>query len=202
MKKRTIAIDIDDVIADSTESLRLLVNKRWGMNLTKEDYRIPGNYRRYYEHVWQQHGLADKVHYAELEDEMVIDQSHVPIMNGAKDSIHELGKTFRIVFITARNTSWESATREWFRIMFAHENIELYFSEGMSNVGALTKGQLCKKLKADWLIDDNPGHCLTAITEGVKTILFGEYGWHTSDLGGMVRCRNWLEVVEYINDEA
>lgn len=192
-----IAIDIDDTIADSTESLRRLVNRRWGVSLTKEDYRIPGNYRKYYEYVWSHHGLADKISYAELEEEMVIDQSHVTLMAGVEEAIHELQKTANLIFITARHVSWEQATREWFRNVLAHDDIELYFSEGMSNVGARTKGELCKQLGATWLIDDNPTHLLTATEENIRAVLFGEYGWHIGELQGMAKCKDWSQVVEY-----
>jgi len=197
--KPVIAIDIDDVIADSTESLRRLVNKRLGVNLTKEDYRIPGNYRKYYEHVWNQHDLVDKIKYADLEDEMVISQSHVPVMAGAEKVVRELQKRYHVIFITARHVSWEGATREWFKNVLAHDDVELYFSEGMRNIGAMTKGQLCKQLGADWLIDDNPKHLLTAQEERVGAILFGDYGWHY--VGDMpltiTRCKDWHEVMEY-----
>ncbi len=198
-----IAIDIDDTIADSTESLRQLVNRRWNVHLTKDDYRIPGNYRKYYEQVWARHGLVDKVKYADLEDEMVIDQSHVPLMEGAEEAIGELKKIAHVIFITARHVSWEAATRKWFSDVLAHNDIELYFSEGMSNTGAMTKGQLCKEFGASWLIDDNPSHCLTAIDEGVNTILFGEYGWHIGDgLQKMVKCKSWPDVTEYFRYES
>lgn len=197
--KFVIAVDIDDVIADSTESLRRLVNKRLGVNLTKEDYKVPGDYRKYYEHVWSQYNLTDKIKYVDLEDEMIISQSHVPLMAGAEEAVHELGKISRIIFITARHVSWEQATREWFKDVLAHDDIELYFSEGMRNTGAMTKGQLCRQLGADWLIDDNPRHLLTAWKEGIRTILFGDYGWHhavdTPDT--TVRCKDWRQVMEY-----
>ena len=198
MSKPIIAIDIDDVTADSTESLRQLVNERWQVNLSKDDYKIPGTYRDYYAEVWARHGLADKIDYADLEEEMAVDQSHVPVMRGAEDAIHALSKVFHVIFITARDVSWESATRVWFKDKFAHDDIELYFSEGMSNIGAMTKGQLCKQFGAELLIDDNPSHCLSAINEGVKTILFGNYGWHVVDLEGAVQCKNWKEVQEYL----
>lgn len=202
VSRPVIAIDIDDVIADSTESLRHLVNKRWDVSLTKEDYRIPGSYRKYYEQVWTRHDLADKINYADLEDEMVISQDHVPLMEGAAEAIQELKKSAHVIFITARHVSWERATREWFKNVLAHENIDLHFSEGMSNVGAMTKGELCKKFGATWLIDDNPTHCFTALDEGVKTILFGDYGWHVGDLTGMRRCKNWREVAEHFKYES
>lgn len=198
--KKTIAIDIDDVIADSTESLRRLVNERWAVNLTKEDYRIPGAYRKYYEKVWEQHGIADKINFADLEAEMVLDQSHVPIMEGADVAVRELMQKHKVIFITARHASWDKATRVWLKQLLEHDNVDIHFSEGIRNTNAQTKGQLCKRFGAEWLIDDNPSHCRTALEEGVNTILFGDYGWHINEPDGVVRCKTWREVMGYFAD--
>lgn len=41
MAKLSIAIDIDDVLADSTEAIRSFANQRTGIALTSEDYKNP-----------------------------------------------------------------------------------------------------------------------------------------------------------------
>jgi 5'(3')-deoxyribonucleotidase len=200
MAKKTIAIDIDDVTADSTESLRLLVNERVGANLTKEHYRVPSsNHGGYYEHVWETNGLSDKVNFAAYNAEMETDQMHVPLMQGAREAIDTLKKDFRVVFITARHPSWERATRHWFKEKFG-DDIELHLAEGYNNGQTKTKGQLCKELGAEWLIDDVPSNCKTAIDEGIKTILFGEYGWHVDIPEGVIRCKTWVGALKVLRD--
>ena len=196
--KKTIAIDIDDVIADSTESMRLLVNERTGANLTQDHYRQAGEYRRYYERVWREHGLADQLDFNKLYAEMGIDQSNIPLLSGADSAISELSKKFHIVIVTARDNFLEVATRKWFKQRFDNENVELYFCDNQTD--SRTKGQLCKELGAELLIDDNPGHCQSALDEGVKAILFGSYGWHTFVPEGVVNCKTWAEVQEYITN--
>ncbi len=180
MNKQTIAIDIDDVIADSTEALKLLVNRQIGANLTSDQYHnVGGEYWGYYERVWQTHGLANKISYKDFEAEMVVDQSHVPLLPGADFAIHELTKKFRIIFITARNKTWERATQQWFGESFDKKDIELYFCENHKDAKAKTKGQLCKELGVSLLIDDNVSHCQSALDENVDIILFGKYGWQS-----------------------
>jgi hypothetical protein len=63
----------------------------------------------------------------------------------------------------------------------------------------MTKGQICKKLGASYLIDDNVGHCEKAIEEGVSAVLFGEYGWHGDAPDKLVRCKDWPAVLEYFD---
>ncbi len=197
---QTIAIDIDDVIAESTNALRLLVNERTGADLTREHYMVEGEYRGYYSRVWQEHGLSDKISFEQVAAEMAIDQSHVPLLPGASFAVHELSKRFHIILITARDPIWEKETRRWFKDHFAQDDIEVYFIGYHKTDTSKTKGQLCRDLGASLLIDDNPEHCQSVIDEGIKAILFGEYGWHTTIPKEAIICKDWPAVMEYIND--
>lgn len=199
MAKRTIAIDIDDVIADSTDALRLIVNERTGLQLTHEHYmNVGGEYWGYYERVWEAHGVAGKVTFEDLSNEMAEDQSHVEFVAGAQSAVRQLSEKFHIIFITARDKSWEGATRKWFNERFASDDIELYFCESHKESKSKTKGQLCKQFGAMWLIDDNVEHCKTAVQEDVQAILFGEYGWQRDIPKTMKRCSDWPDVLRYL----
>ena len=154
-KKQTIAIDIDDVLADSTEALRIEVNDRLQINLSPEHYKVAGDYNRYYANIWKQHGIEDRIKMADLEaTDFWVDQ-HFP-------------DTFD-------------------QILFTEE------SDGK------TKGQICRKYGASWLIDDNVEHAQSAVDAGVEIILFGDYGWHHKAPPHFHRCRDWAQVLEYFD---
>ncbi|MBC7943068.1 hypothetical protein H7X68_01015 [Candidatus Saccharibacteria bacterium] len=199
--KPTIAIDIDDVLADSTESIRLRVNERVGVDLQLEHYRIEGEYWGYYERVWREHGIIDRVNYDDFEKEMAHDQSHVPLLPGAALAIAELAKRFDIVLITARDSSLEAATRHWLKTYVSDELVDVYFITNHKDSKAKNKGQLCRDLGASWLIDDNTEHCRAAIDQGVKAVLFGEYGWQVSIPETVDRCKDWLAVLEHFSEK-
>ena len=60
-----------------------------------------------------------------------------------------------------------------------------------------SKGEVCQRLKADVLIDDNYKHLVSARECGVDSLVwFGDYPWQTEALSDMraVRCRDWREV--------
>ncbi len=198
-KKEIIAVDIDDVIADSTESLRLRVNKHLGVELTKEHYQIPGEYWGYYERVWRTHGVEERLSTIPLDEEMEQDQLHVPLLAGASFALGELSKKYDIVLITARDASWEKATKAWLEHHFGDFFVGLHFSRSKVNAEHESKGKIAKSLGASWLIDDNPDHCRSAIDNGLEAILFGNYGWHTTVPDGVVRCKDWPEVLEHFN---
>ena len=63
----------------------------------------------------------------------------------------------------------------------------------------MTKAEICAEIGADYLVDDQPKHCLAAAKAGIKTILFGDYKWNrdTKLMPNMVRAKNWQEVLEY-----
>lgn len=199
MKKPLIAIDIDDTIADSTESLRLLVNRRTERSLPASAYRVAGEYWGYYERIWEAHDIAHLVSHDDFAAEMIDDQSHVPLLPGALFAMSELGNNYRIVFITARDQSWEDATKRWFAMNLPDLDTQVYFTTAHRDANGKTKGQICRELGASVLIDDNVDHCKSAYSEGVEAILFGEYGWQHAVEPRMVRCKDWPAVLEYLS---
>ena len=200
MSKKKIAIDIDDTIAASTESLRLRVNEKAGVSIPASGYQIPAHYWGYYERVWQIHDVD--VELADFEKEMIDDQSHIPLLPGALFALKELTSKFNIIFITSRHHSWEAATRRWLKNVFSDiPSIDIYFTDSHHNAHGKSKGHLCKELKAKILIDDNAEHCRSAIDEDVRAILFGEYGWHLDVDKRIIRCKDWQAVLEYLDGE-
>ena len=200
MAKQIIAVDIDDVLADSTESMRQLVNDRLGVELTKDHYMVEGEYWGYYERVWHTHGIGDRVSHDVLSEEMAIDQSHVPLLAGASFALTELSKSFKLALLTSRNESWKKATEEWVRSHFGDLFEKVFFTR--INGIKKTKGELCTEIGAKWLIDDNVEHCQSALASNVTAILFGQYGWHTSVPSSIVKCRDWPSVLEYFDGQS
>jgi uncharacterized HAD superfamily protein len=196
--KKIIAIDIDDTVADATDALRLLVNMRLGIDLKVSDYRDKGEYWGYYERVWSHHGISHLVDFISLNAEMEVDQSHVPLLPGAEFALRQLKVKYHIVYVTSRNPSWESATRKWFSNHFEDE-IVVHFAERNADGKSETKGQICKRLGAGILIDDNYEHCMSAVKEGVTAVLYGDYGWQPAVKNQVVHCVDWQAVLEYLD---
>lgn len=200
--KKTIAIDIDDVLADSTDALRLTVNNKLGIQLEPHHYKVNGPYWQYYEHVWENNGLNDKIKHTELEADMINDQSHVVPVVGSIDALRKLSKNYNIVLVTARNPLWNKATRVWLDSHFKGSFIDLHVLGNHKIVESpRSKGEVCAEVGASWLVDDNPQHCLSAVDYGVDAILFGEYGWHFDAPDHLSRCKDWPAVLEYFDGQ-
>lgn len=203
-KKPIIAVDIDDVLADSTDVLRLIVNKKHGRELQKHHYHVKtGTYWGHYEKIWENHdingdGIIDEFHKA-----YSIDQSHVPAIDGAVGVLAQLHKSYDLVAISSRLSSMQKATERWIQEVFDNQfDSVVCIDHGKRS--KTTKGQACKEIGASILIDDNIGHCEDALRHKVQPILFGDYGWHDDDQihDGFIHCKNWQEVAEYFQSEA
>jgi 5'(3')-deoxyribonucleotidase len=199
MTRKTIAIDVDDVLANSLEALRLVVNKRLNVNLSPDDYWLEGEYWTYYETVWERNGLTDRISLSDLEPMMIENQAHVAPHDNAPQVLTQLAKHHRLIVVTSRAPSWRPATEAWLDARFSHVFDEVLFTRQLDESEHLSKGQLCKKAGAAWLIDDNVEHARSALDEGLEVVLFGNYGWNQKAPPHAHRCRNWDEVMEYFD---
>lgn len=196
MAKKVIAIDVDDVLANSTEAFRRVVNDHLNVNLLPEDYRIEADYDKYYEQVWQQNGLGGKVNYTDFEPQMVEDQSHIQPHQDAQSVLGRLAKKYRLIIVTSRPATWRKATDRWLEQHFPDLFSEVLFTD---ETDGKSKGQLCKEYSAGWLIDDNVGHAQSAIDAGLEVVLFGDYGWHHKVPAHFHRCKTWALIEEYFD---
>jgi 5'(3')-deoxyribonucleotidase len=197
MPKSIIALDIDDVLSDSMEAVRLEVNERLGIDLQTEHYSIPGDYWGYYEKVWAQHKLV--IDFEEL-DEKLVKARYLPML-GAKETLQELTQRYQLIAITSRKEEWKTFTLDWLEKYFPGVIDSVTFAGNKEHDVVRTKGEVCAELGAKWLIDDNVGHCLDAREHDVTPVLFGNYGWQHAAPGDIARCKNWAAVLEYFNGQ-
>lgn len=203
MNKTIVALDIDDVLAGFTDSVRLRVNELTGLEIAEEAYRIRADYWGYYERVWESHPLTKDQSIVPLIAEMAEDHRRVPLLAGAEFGLRQLAQQFQLVFITARPEIMQASTVEWLKHHFSDVPADVHFTNHTkSDEPTVTKGEICKRLGARYLIDDNVEHCVSAIANGVIPVLFGEYGWQHTFPEGIVRCKDWPAVVEYFGSEA
>ncbi|MES2631156.1 MAG: hypothetical protein V4611_04315 [Patescibacteria group bacterium] len=201
MKRPIISIDIDDVLSESASSFVAFSNKHWGTNLTAEDYNDD------WAKMWNMEpGEATN---AELKTRG--DEYHKTVLNhsslNAHQALEKLKKDFDLILVTSRRTSMKGDTLTWIQREFPGIFLEdKIFFAGMWDVisehsAKVTKGELLKELGSSYHIDDQPKHCFAALENGITPLLFGEYGWNreVEVPKGMVRVKDWFEVVEYFD---
>jgi FMN phosphatase YigB (HAD superfamily) len=202
MSRKTIAFDIDDVLADSVERFRLFANEKLSAELERVHYQVPGDYKGYFEDVLQSHGHSGESVVEEFYKLYELDQSTIPAITGAVHALSGLAEKFRLVAITSRWESHQAETEQWLHTHFGDvfDAVACINTFNTTN----TKGDTCNLLGAEYLVDDNFGHCMSALEYGVQPIFFGNYGWHYNvdkKHPGVVHCENWQQVEEYFSGQ-
>lgn len=197
-KARLVAIDIDDVTADTHRAIKAWAEATTGVALDTRHYHTDDPYWHYYDQIWKRHGL-EKLDLDIFLSGMVANQDHIPVNQDAVRVIKDLDKRFGVVFITSRLPTMASSTREWLDVHI-DASIPFYFAHNpWSGQTAQSKGELCAELGAKYLIDDSPDHCLDVEGVGVTPILFGDYGWNRRAPESLTRCLDWKAVESYFH---
>ena len=200
MKQQTIAVDIDDVLSRSAEGFVAFSNERWGTELKPEDYREE------WAVVW---GVpletalqrASELVAAGIEGGLEPHQPAMPVLG-------RLATKFNLVVVTSRRATSRPLTEGWLAHHFPNIFHEVHFvgaydnsaADSVAQALAYTKGELCREIGANYLVDDQLKHCIGAAEAGIPSVLFGEYQWNRSETplpSDVTRVRDWDGVAEY-----
>jgi FMN phosphatase YigB (HAD superfamily) len=203
MKKQIVAVDIDDVLFDEHESMRLFMNETYGLQHTAEHYDVQGPYWGYWRGIW---GVDDEEserrHLAYVDSGAKAKAFLIP---GAIEAINELKERFDLVVITSRYAQGAiDATPDWLEEHFPQVFKRVEFVVDWNAGWKMPKGAIAEKLGASYLIDDSYTHCQSAAELGVHALLFGDYGYSRQYKGDhplITRAYNWKEATEYLNGQ-
>ncbi len=189
MKKLIIAIDCDDVLVETTKYITDEYNNRFGTNVVYENAYMfdspdwdADNDTRYH----RVHEIIRGEGFAELKPR-----------NDAIEVVNRLSKQHELHLVTARDMSVEFVT-----IQMLNQYFPDCFTE-LNHIGETSKGEVCRAIRADVLVDDHMKHLQNAHDCGVGfTIWFGNYPHHAHDKGKTnydAQCKDWYEVEAEIN---
>ncbi len=197
-RRKIIAIDIDDVVANTIDAVRLWANRETGAALDDEAYHTDDDYWNYYNAIWQRHGVGDQLNFDVFLEKMAVSQTHIAVQEDAREVIEALREKYDIVFISARPATQKDETRRWLDEHIGTD-IPLYIAAHPALQQTLqSKGEICHELGVSLLIDDNIDHCMSALEYDTDAILFGNYGWNEHAPDDMKRCYTWREVGELL----
>lgn len=201
MPKPLIAIDIDDVLCRNAEGFAAYSNSRWQTQMAAHDYDEA------WAQVWGVSQEEAERRAVELHGSGVIGTyEHVA---AAVPVLVELGARFELVLVTSRRMAVKPETDRWIKRYFNNTFSGVHYLgawESKLAIGdklKLTKTEICRRIGANYLIDDQLKHCFSAAQAGVNTLLFGEYKWNsTTDLPvGVTRAKDWQAVRGYFNGQ-
>ena len=191
MRRLVIAVDCDDVLVSTTPFLVDAYNKTYGTNATLAQARDASA------SVW----LDPEEKVIEQWAALCETEEYKQLGPDAQEALilKELAKHHELHLITARKPAERAFTQE-----MLHRELEGVFTS-MEFVGWTgSKGEVCRRIGADILIDDNAGHLHDAIQNGMPkegAILFGDYPWNKADNSheDLTHCFDWPAVKEVVD---
>lgn len=199
-KRQIIAVDVDDVLADENNAVIEFMNDKYGLGLSAEDYQIAHPYWGFWEKVW---GVSDEagseMHQAFVDSGV---KRYLKVIPGAIEAINQLKQSYDLVVITSRLDSIIELTHEWleehFPETFKSVEFVMVWSDGDKKA---SKADIARSLDAEFLIDDSADHCRAADASGIKSLLFGTYGWNKEEKvsPNVTRVKDWSAVLEYFD---
>jgi uncharacterized HAD superfamily protein len=186
-----IAVDLDDVLADSLASFIKFYNKHYDKTLKYEDFTAY---------------TLNEIKGMPIEDEKKIlehyDDSeefdNIQPMNGAIEAIEKLSKKNKIIIVTSRTRDKQEKTKKWVE-KFLKNIADIHFIRANYSEHNKTKAETCKMIKADVLIEDNPKYAKDCAKNGIKVLLF-DYPWNKKVNSPLIkRVHSWDEIVKVLS---
>ena len=194
MKRLVIAVDCDDVLVRTTPYFVHAYTQTYGGAVTLDrahdaDYGMWG---------------TDKLTLEKRLAELMETDEYKSISPTAEEVevLSEMSRHHELHVITARRPHERELTQHMLDTYLpgVFTSLELVGFTG-------SKGEVCQRIGADVLIDDNLRHLEDAVREGLPqsgALLFGDYPWtaYESIPEGLTRCLNWADVAKEIQDLA
>ena len=197
MTKKLIAVDIDEVLAANAPSFVAYTNQQWGMNLSVDDYH------EHWAQLWKtDHDETLKRAKQYNHSGVMESMSHFEEANA---TLTQLTKQYRLVIVTARRKELAEITQQWIERHYAGIFSDIHhagiWDTEHPEASTFTKADICTKIQASYLIDDQSKHCNAAQGVGIQAIMFGDYPWNRSEklVEGVTRRANWHAVLEYFS---
>ncbi len=154
-----IAIDIDDTITNTYETIIPMISLYYNKDLNKLLQNKPS-----YNSLYNLPNFMDFVHkYFETIARIA------PLKENVVDTLQKLKKEgHNIIFVTSRNNEFFNDAYKTCQDFFKENNIP--FDKLITN--ASNKAEVCLKEHIDLFIDDNTKHCLAVSKKGIPTLQF------------------------------
>ncbi|MGE5329172.1 MAG: 5' nucleotidase, NT5C type [Deltaproteobacteria bacterium] len=174
-----IGIDIDGVIVDTISTCAAAISDFIGYEITCEDVVFR------YEEMCEVHDFWKKNAARVL--------CCTPPKEGVCEHINELLYKHELYFISSRGSQTLDESRIWFgKYGLPKEN--LFFTSGNPKAG------LCKEFELDLFIEDSPKNAEEIADAGILVLLLDAFYNSNFEKEGIVRCKNWEEIITRINE--
>jgi len=189
-----IAVDLDDVLCSFITEFLKWYNPQHNTNWQFDDvvdYHWPN-----FMHVTLEQAIKD-VHEFFLSEGF----ANLPLMPGAHEFISQLTGQHELYIVTSRQNVAKNTTYNWLDRNFPGVFRKVMFANHYSADGspARTKGELCREIGCELIVDDDGRHVDSLLQSGIKVVLMDK-PWNKNDqlLTGVIRAYNWEDATRAI----
>lgn len=188
--KKTLAVDLDDVLSDSFASILAYHNATYGTAHIRNDI---------VDHDLHLLWNIDKQEAIRRVDEWFDSPFYMTTgtVSGAQDGLTALQNAgFSIAIITSRPERARPHTEAWLEKHYAGLYTALYITDQYANPEVpITKGSICTDLGAVGLVDDVTAYLRDVVERGMRGFQFDTPWNHNESVPGITRVHSWDDVV-------
>lgn len=195
MGRKTIAVDIDEVLFPFVDEFIKYHNNRFLTSLRKDQFHT-------YEFSKPLNlGISETVEriYAFFKQ---LDSNAIKPFEESKKAIAKLLKYYDLAVVTARHPQFEAISIKWLKEHYGNSFADItHIGYAPIMEKPKTKAEVCLEIGAVALIDDSIDHVLQCSELDIEGILFGDYPWNqvSSLPSNVIRCPDWQNVLQHFN---
>lgn len=191
-----IAVDIDEVLADTVNTFCDIYNKKYKTKIKRQDF---------YNFKWWEIIGVDKSIFKEQFIHL-IRQEHlfekIPVKAGALAGMSELKQNHALIIVTGRPKALAEITKNWLKRNFKDIFKSINFTrEQILEPSIESKFSVCKRLKAQLLIEDEIDNATECASNGLTALLFdAPWNQQVAESDRIIRVHSWSEITNWINN--
>ena len=189
-----IAIDIDEVLADTLNHFIFLYNQKFKTSFKRDDF--------YTFDWWEVLGL-EKDRFKAIYEKMVAQGffQNIQTIKGAQDGVKELQKDYSLAIVTGRPKSMTEITKAWLAKNFAGSFSQFYFTkEVILGPNKKPKHDICQQIGAKVILEDEFEFAEDCAQGHIQVLLF-DNPWNRAFKmpSYMIRVYSWEDILDKIN---
>lgn len=192
-----IAVDLDEVLGDFIGTfLRWYNHNGYQPKLTREDI-VKYHFK---DLIGMPEGEELKMMYQFFDDGEIM---NIQPMAGAQEGVAQLlTQGHELYLVSGRQSRLQRETEQWAEKYFPNTFKGVYLANQHSLDGGavLDKGEMCKELGCEVLIDDGSQHVEPVMAAGIRIIILNQAWNNYHQLpASVLRADNWPEIVAAVN---
>ena len=198
IEDKRIAVDIDDVLAQTIPNLLCFIKDKYGLNIRYEEC---DNYKLHRSKHFQSLGLTKMEAHDIWNDFFDSNYGHnIDRIEWSKEKLYKLSETWwKITLITARWHSLRPHTESWIKRNYPEIKFDSIHYTWSYDWKTINKSEICLKLWIKLIIEDNIHNCLEMESNWISSYLITR-PWNKDmalNSDKIIRINWWHEINEY-----